>query len=186
MDLEQVQEAVSRLLQQGLTWDEISAPWVREVLGFGSYRDICQHIATLCAEQPAEVIRESVATPAAIPEEQGQEALSTPSEEPAPDPVAEAEAEVRQVQTELQCRLDVLPEAEHELADARARVIAAIGTQLAVVEAHRRGLLSGDDPGRAEAAREVDEAASAYRQALQGWRWACDAVSGWNDRLREA
>jgi Plasmid replication region DNA-binding N-term len=178
MEKAQVEAAVLTLLQQGLTWDEISAPKVRELLGRGSFRDICQHIATLRAELPEELMAASVATTAGSPE--------TPPGQADPDPVAEAEQALAAAQQALQAKMDALPEAEHELADARARVLAAVSNQLAMVEASRRGLLGSEDPGRSEAAAEVDEAAHAYRQARQHWRWALDGVEGFGQRVREA
>jgi hypothetical protein len=176
MDLEQVQEAVMHLLQEGLTWPEISAPKVRQALGAGSYRDILKHLRVIKASAGIMVEEE----PSEDPEPHDEELPALA------DPVVEAEQALSEAQQALQAKMDALPEAEHELADARARVIAAVSNQLAMVEASRRGLLGSDDPGRSEAAAEVDDAAHAYRQARQAWRYALDGVEGFGQRVREA
>jgi hypothetical protein len=184
MDLDQVQEAVMHLLQQGLTWQEISAPKVRQVLGRGSFRDICDHLKTLRQEAGVVVDEEPGEVPdpdAAEVAPPGASVVELPT-----DPVAEAEQALSDAQAALQRKLNELPAAEADLAEARARVVGAVSNQLAMVEAAKRGLLPSDDPGRSEAAAEVDDAASAYRHARQAWRWAVDGVEGFGQRVREA
>jgi hypothetical protein len=185
MEKAQVEAAVLSLLQAGVTWPEISAPKVRQALGAGSYRDILKHLRTLKAsagivveDEPSEGEEPDEAEPPPAGDMPGQPLLA--------DPIAEAEQALSDAQAALQRKLNELPAAEADLAEARARVVGAVSNQLAMVEAAKRGLLPSDDPGRAEAAAEVDDAASAYRHARQAWRWAVDGVEGFGQRVREA
>jgi hypothetical protein len=185
MELAQVEQAALSLLQAGLTWQEISAPKIRDVLGAGSYRDILKHLRTIKAS--AGIVVEDEPREG---EEPGPEELPPPDEGdigiPISDPVAEAEAALRQAQQALQGKMDALPAAEAEMNEARSRLLEAVSAQLASVECGKRGLLPSDDPGRVRIAAEVGDATAHFQQARLAWQQALQGIEGWSQRCREA
>jgi hypothetical protein len=185
MEKEQVEHAVLSLLQQGVSWQEISGPKIRDILGAGSYRDILKHLRTLKAsagvvvgDEPSEGEEPDDAEP--------PPAGDMPEPAPVVDPIAEAEQALRDAQQALQAKMDALPEAERELADSRGRVLEALAAQLAAIEGCRRGIFANDDPVRTMTAAEVADAVAHFQQARQAWRYALDGVEGFGARVREA
>jgi hypothetical protein len=186
MEKEQVEAAVLSLLQQGVPWEQISAPKLRDVLGAGSYRDILRHLSVIKASAGVGVDEADEPRP---PGDEG-----APLEDPGPhdeeppalgDPIGEAEQALREAQQALQAKMDALPEAEREVADSRSRVLEALAAQLAAIEGCRRGIFANDDPVRTMTAAEVADAVAHFQQARQQWRYALDGVEGFGQRVRE-
>jgi hypothetical protein len=175
MELEHVQRAVEALQAQGVPLEAITAPKVREILGSGSYTTITAHLRVIRGESAGGLDDLSEGG------EPDAEALSPPG-----DPVCEAEQALASAQASLQAKMDVLPGVEAAMAEARSRVIAALGAKLAVLEGYKLAIFSGDEQARAHVESECADATQAYGTARLALKQAMDAIAGWGQRVREA
>jgi hypothetical protein len=167
-----VQEAVTQLLQQGQTLASITAPMVRAITGYGSYTTITQHLRTIRGEG-VDVLEDAEEREPYVPE--------LP---PLDDQVREAEEALAAAQASLQAKMDALPIVEAAMAEARRRVIEALGARLAVLEGYKLGVFNGDEQARAHVESEVQDATEAYRTDRLALQHAMEGIAGWGQRVR--
>jgi Plasmid replication region DNA-binding N-term len=145
MTREEVAQVREQLLAEGL---KPTVKAVRGRLGYGSDRDISQHLRSLGEGSP-------------LPPGEGEEEAD---DDDAGDVVALAEAAVAQAQRRLQALEDAVPLAEESLAQARSVLLNASGRQLVVQHAVRKDWLPGDDPAVAQAEAAMTQAGRRFRE----------------------
>ena len=148
MTREEVAQVREQLLAEGL---KPTVKAVRGRLGYGSDRDISQHLRGLGEGSP-------------LPPGEGEE---EGDDDDAGDVVALAEAAVAQAQRRLHALEDAVPRAREVVAQALSALLNASGRELTVQNSVRRGWLPEAHPRVGEAEASHRAAGRAFREATQ-------------------
>jgi chromosome segregation ATPase len=161
MELAVVKDAVQQLESRGIRLSQITAPLIREILGFGSYTSIIAHLRTLRGEVPA-----SSEAPEDGPSTCKETAVALFDDTPV-DLVQAAEDALQRAKERLAQAEARVPALERQLAELRHALLQATLEHLTVGYAASKGLLSTSDPGVADSEKAMWLAGRAHREAKE-------------------
>jgi hypothetical protein len=186
MTQDEVQQTAERLQQAG---EAVSVRAVREALGYGSFRDIAQHLRTLEGEGlrvAVEPVGDEEGDIDGSPQNEETAVALLTADDEAVDMVQAAEGALQRAKERLAQAETRVPELERQVAELREMLLQATLQHLTIAYAASKGLLSISDPGVSDAEKAMWEAGRAHRQAKERLDQAPQAIAAARGAVRIA